>query len=193
MEGQNFTATFIKGLGFLIIAIGIIGGIYYGSDGDLELLNNFRVNMSVAIIFQGVILGSAFVGLSEIIKLLQNIYNQRNQMQLYPNQIQQDKMKSEEYNLLEKNAPDTQIQKPKGEHEKSQEKIYNYYSQNGIVINSVKKTPLKDIFYVNMDDDWDFVEMKDGLTPTIIDSEMIAHSQVLQFYIKDVLKKGTVK
>ncbi|WP_066050686.1 hypothetical protein [Robertmurraya korlensis] len=62
-------------IGILSIIGGVISGLYYGTSVEYYPLGNFQGVLSWTVLLSGVVSGIVFLGFSELIKLLQGIYN----------------------------------------------------------------------------------------------------------------------
>ncbi|MEQ2528104.1 hypothetical protein WMO40_15530 [Bacillaceae bacterium CLA-AA-H227] len=80
MKRNNPIATALFIIGIIAIIYGIIAGLNYGTSEDYYLLGDLQGIMGWSIFGSGVVCGVLFFGFSEIIKLLQGIYNQNEQV-----------------------------------------------------------------------------------------------------------------
>ncbi len=73
MSNNIAQALFI--IGILSIITGVISGLYYGSSEEYYVLGGFQGVLGWTALISGVVSGIVFLGFSEVIKLLQGIYN----------------------------------------------------------------------------------------------------------------------
>ena len=74
---ENKVASALTVVGILSIATGIISGLYYGMNDEFVPFGPIQASIGFGLLINGIIWGIVFFGFSEIIKLLQGIFNQR--------------------------------------------------------------------------------------------------------------------
>jgi hypothetical protein len=74
---ENSIASAITIIGVLVIVCGIFSGLYFGSSNEFYSIGDMQGIVCFGIMVNGNIWGIIFLGIAEVIKLLQGIFNQR--------------------------------------------------------------------------------------------------------------------
>lgn len=152
---ENKVATVLFGVGVLSIAVGVISGLYYGTQDDFAEFGQTQARIGWGMVINGAVWGIVFFGFAEIIKLLQGIFNQRE-----PDVPKAGAAVPPEPFLpaLEKEAK--QIR----DSEKSQ--IEDFYTSKGRTVEKITLTEKEDFFIVTVDGKKELVELG-GFKPVI--------------------------
>jgi hypothetical protein len=137
---ENSIASALTIIGVLVIACGIFSGFYFGSSIEYSGIGDMQGILGFGIMVNGIICGIIFLGLAEVIKLLQGIFNQREVLKVLEHN---DSNKGENLTLPSENivVTDAVI------HE-----IKTFYDSKQINVNEVQGTSKEDFYRVTFED-----------------------------------------
>ncbi|WP_430787034.1 hypothetical protein VBD025_15390 [Virgibacillus flavescens] len=147
---ENSIASVLQILGGLAIVVGVIGGLSYGMSAN--------VLIGLTFLAKTVIWGIVFFGFSEVIKLLQGIFNQREEMIV--------KSADEGEGLTDTNELTTHS--PVGI--QARQDIEAFYAEKGMQVQEIRATEKDDIYLVTVDGKQEVVELG-GFSPVILPME----------------------
>ncbi len=140
-------------IGVVSIVLGIITGLYYGMNDAFNALGATQAIVGIGLMINGVVWGIVFFGFSEIIKLLQGIFNQNEpsvpKIRTIPAEpaVEKGKKKNEVSNI-----------------ERSE--IEEFYSAKGLTVQDIACTEREDYFMVTVDGKKEIVELG-GFKPIV--------------------------
>ncbi|MGM0846621.1 MAG: hypothetical protein ACQEUT_16725 [Bacillota bacterium] len=154
---DNKVATALFVVGVLSITVGIMSGLYYGSQGGNGEFGQSQARIGWGIFIDGLIWGIVFFGFSEVIKLLQGIFNQR-----------------EPGVSTSGDAPAFESEMPVSEEETNTRKIsenekntiQEYYDAQGKTVEDIELTEKEDFFVVTVGGKKELIELG-GFKPII--------------------------
>ncbi|MBA2175994.1 hypothetical protein H0266_13945 [Halobacillus locisalis] len=142
---ENKVASAIFAVGFFMITIGIVTGIMF----DLSLL------------LTGVVSGIVFIGFSEVIRLLQGIYNQGDIM------IRASSSTASESEILSgDDGNQVKAMSAHGVSEGERNEIVEFYSSKGLKVENISATDQEDYFIVKVNGREELVELG-GFKPIV--------------------------
>lgn len=153
---ENTVAKALMIVGYLSIIVGMITGFNYGSK---EELGELRGVIGLSLFVSGIIWGIVFFGFSEVIKLLQGIYNQgrakgpvirteKDEVPSATSEVKENKVESG-------SIPDA----VRGE-------IHEFFEERGNTVQSILPTNREDFYLVTVDGEKVIVELG-GFKPII--------------------------
>ncbi|QOR67112.1 hypothetical protein IM538_02865 [Cytobacillus suaedae] len=155
MAGKdNIVAKALMIVGYLAIVVGMITGFSYGSK---EELGELRGVIGLSLFISGIIWGIVFFGFSEVIKLLQGIYNQG-----IPKGSVIDTLKEQVTSAtIEKNKADAgRVQ------DVARDEINEFFKNRGNTVQSILPTDKEDYYLVTVDGEEVYVELG-GFKPIV--------------------------
>ncbi|WP_394190208.1 hypothetical protein [Paenisporosarcina quisquiliarum] len=155
---QNILGKILLYSGFIVIVIGILLSIIMASNRAITTdygIEYVQVDggFIISLFIGHIVIGLILIGLSEIIKLLQELVNKQNE-------------KDEEI-VVEESDIHTNEQSPNSVSNLARAEIMQYYAAKGIQIEEVYLTNKEDIYSVMYGDKQDLVELG-GFSPRII-------------------------
>ncbi|MGG0716999.1 hypothetical protein ABE096_05270 [Robertmurraya massiliosenegalensis] len=127
-------------VGIFIIAASAITGLIYGTSLDYYFLGELQSTLGWSVFISGIISGLFFLGFSEIIKLLQGIYNQ-NEKQSADENYEVNLDKSPEIKPIKSTITDQVIQE-----------ITEFYQVKNVQVENIEETDKEDFFKVTLED-----------------------------------------
>ncbi|MGF3104468.1 hypothetical protein [Rossellomorea sp. DUT-2] len=147
---ENKVASALKVVGFFVIAIGIISGsLFYGQNDEFVQPSPLQAMLGFALMINGIVWGIVFFGFSEIIKLLQGIFNQRE-----PSTSQTSKPAPPEALLEVEVSP----------HDRRE--IEMFYADKGWTVEDIARTDREDFYLVTVNGKKELVELG-GFKPIV--------------------------
>lgn len=150
--------------GFVVIFIGIVVTLKYGSIATSDVFEEVSRKYSFSIFLPYAITGIVLIGLSEVVRLLQILIIHF-------------------VGIPEKVKPDTEnlvYNKENGEISVSdKEEIKEFYTEQSILIDNILRTKLEDFYIVMRGDEKDLIELG-GFRPVLVSQERIEHSATLK-------------
>ncbi|MBE4909248.1 hypothetical protein IMZ08_14370 [Bacillus luteolus] len=153
---ENTVAKALMIVGYLAIVVGMITGFSYGSQ---EELGELRGVIGLSLFVSGIIWGIVFFGFSEVIKLLQGIYNQG-----IPKRSVIDTLKEQGSSAtLEVNENKVEARSVS---EVARREIDEFFKDRGNTVQSILLTDREDFYLVTVDGEEVVVELG-GFKPII--------------------------
>ncbi len=151
---ENTVAKALMIVGYLAIVVGMITGFSYGSQ---EELGELRGVIGLSLFISGIIWGIVFFGFSEVIKLLQGIYNQG-----LPKKSVIDTLNEQGSSAtIEQKKVDSGVVSDAARGE-----INEFFKNRGNTVQSILPTDKEDFYLVKVDDEEVVVELG-GFSPVV--------------------------
>lgn len=160
---DNKVASALNVIGVLAIVSGVISGIYYGTNEEFAGLGGLQGIIGFSLFVNGLVWGIVFLGFSEIINLLQGLFNQGSTS--FGN-------KSSNHGVSEINLEHNNVEKKLARKvafivsDLERKEILAFYSSKGLSVKEIKATNKEDFFLVALDDREEIVELG-GFSPVI--------------------------
>lgn len=137
LERNNPIATALFFVGIFIIACSAVSGLLYGTSLDYYFLGQLQSMLGWSIFISGIICGLVFLGFSEVIKLLQGIYNQNEK----PPTDEKHEVKLAKSPSVKSIITDHIFQK-----------ITEFYQTQNVKVADIEETDQEDFFKVTLED-----------------------------------------
>jgi hypothetical protein len=154
---ENSIAKAISIIGIITIVGGCISGIHYGTSEEFYGLGDFQSVIGLILAFSGIVWGILLLGFSEIIKLLQGIFNQGEKLS-----------PSEEENMGEPINNNTVTDHKFVVTERAENEIKDFFQSKGLKVLEVVETNEEDVYLVTLDEgNIEYVDLG-GFKPRIV-------------------------
>jgi hypothetical protein len=167
MEEKNGIARVLNVFGYLIIGLGILSGLYYGTSDSFDALGDLQGGLAWGVVLQGLIVGLLFLGISEITFQLKKIANKENPTQNISYAKTPDPVHNDATAKRYQENINADIKTSGTISERVMDEIERFYSQKGIIVQYIKATAKEDIYYVKTGNSDDLLELKPGYLPVI--------------------------
>ncbi|WP_456272371.1 hypothetical protein [Bacillus sp. AK031] len=154
---ENKVATVLIVVGVLSITVGVISGLYHGSQDEFAEFGESQTRIAWGMVINGAVWGIVFIGFAEIIKLLQGIFNQREpELPMAAGAVPPESSLP----VVEKEAKQQEIP------ESVKFQIEDFYTAKGRTVEKIVLTEKEDYFLVTVDGNKELVELG-GFKPVI--------------------------
>jgi hypothetical protein len=156
---ENLIADALKWVGWACLAVGLLlGMIHFTSDLPGDPAVNHQGLIAFAYAAGGVMWCVIFLGFSEVVGLLQGIYNQGERKRKPSSALKQkDRVKT----------PFEITNEPSYDYENE---IKNYYFTHNRFVDSIESTVLDDVFKVSINGEVEYIELG-GFKPVVLSEE----------------------
>ncbi|MDR7074407.1 hypothetical protein [Fictibacillus barbaricus] len=163
---ENLIADALKWIGWAWLAIGLLlGMIHFTAELPGDPAKNHQGLIAFAYAAGGVMWCAIFLGFSEVVGLLQGIYNQGERKRMPSSALKQKVKEKTPYEI---------VNEPPYDYEKE---IKNYYFTHNRFVDSIERTVIEDIFKVKIKGEVEYIELG-GFKPVVLSEE--AYNKLLE-------------
>ena len=156
---ENLIADALKWLGWACLAMGLLLGlIHFTAVLPGDPLENHQGLVSIAYAAGGVMWCVIFLGFSEVVALLQGIYNQGERKRKPSSALKQIEKVKTPYEISNEPPYDYENE------------IKNYYFTHNRFVDSIEHTVMDDVFKVSINGEVEYIELG-GFKPVVLSEE----------------------
>lgn len=156
---ENLIADVLKWIGWAWLAIGLLlGMIHLTSELPGDPAENHQGLIAFAYAAGGVMWCVIFLGFSEVVSLLQGIYNQGERKRMPSSSLKQKVKEKTAYEIADEPPYDYENE------------IKNYYFTHNRFVDSIEPTVIEDIFKVKINGEVEYIELG-GFKPVVLSEE----------------------